>query len=83
MVPKVFEPLKFYCIISAFGLYFFDGCGKLAIPPMLNQYQINRIATIRKKYLENWPGKFRKDLESQGKVKEFENKWLWQADSEN
>ena len=26
-----------------------------------------------------WPGKFRKDLESQGKVREFENKWLWQA----
>ena len=26
-----------------------------------------------------WPGKFRKDLESQGKVGEFENKWLWQA----
>ena len=25
------------------------------------------------------PGKFRKDLESQGKVKEFENKLLWQA----
>ena len=25
-----------------------------------------------------WPGKFRKDLESQGKVREFENKWLWQ-----
>ena len=24
-------------------------------------------------------GKFRKDLESQGKVREFENKWLWQA----
>ena len=23
-----------------------------------------------------WPGKFRKDLESQGKVREFENKWL-------
>ena len=22
----------------------------------------------------------RKDLESQGKVREFENKWLWQAD---
>ena len=22
-----------------------------------------------------WPGKFRKDLESQGKVREFENKW--------
>ena len=22
---------------------------------------------------------FRKDLESQGKVSEFENKWLWQA----
>ena len=45
------------------------------------------------KYLENgifsrsgkvqefcgWPGKFRKDLESQGKVREFENKWLRQA----
>ena len=26
-----------------------------------------------------WPGKFRKDMESQGKVREFENKWLWQA----
>ena len=25
------------------------------------------------------PGKFRKDLESQGKVREFENKWQWQA----
>ena len=27
-----------------------------------------------------WPGKFRKDLESQGKVREFKNKWLWRAD---
>ena len=27
-----------------------------------------------------WLGKFRKDLESQGKVREFENKWLSQAD---
>ena len=49
------------------------------------------------KYLENeifpgqgkvrefcgWSGKFRKDLESQGKVREFENKWLWQADFRN
>ena len=26
-----------------------------------------------------WPGKFRKGLESQGKVREFKNKWLWQA----
>ena len=26
-----------------------------------------------------WPGKLRKDLESQGKVREFEDKWLWQA----
>ena len=26
-----------------------------------------------------WPVKFKKDLESQGKVREFENKWLWQA----
>ena len=25
-----------------------------------------------------WPGKFRQDLESQGKVRGFENKWLWQ-----
>ena len=25
------------------------------------------------------PGKFRKDLESQGKVREIENRWLWQA----
>ena len=29
-----------------------------------------------------WPGKFRKDLENQGKVREFENKWLWRS-SEN
>ena len=26
-----------------------------------------------------WSGKFRKDLESQGKVRVFESKWLWQA----
>ena len=26
-----------------------------------------------------WPGKFRKELESQGKVRKFKNKWLWQA----
>ena len=26
-----------------------------------------------------WQGKFRKDLESQRKVREFENKWPWQA----
>ena len=25
-----------------------------------------------------WLGKFRTDLKSQGKVREFENKWLWQ-----
>ena len=29
-----------------------------------------------------WPGKFREDLESQGKVREFENKWLWQSSKE-
>ena len=48
----------------------------------------------RKLYLENeffpgqgkvrelyrWSGKLRMDLDSQGKVREFENKWLWQAD---
>ena len=53
----------------------------------------SRVVTVREKYLENeifstsgksqefcgWPGKFRKDLESQGKVREFQNKWLWQA----
>ena len=55
-----------------------------------------RVATVREKCLKNeifswsgknqgicgWPVKFRKDLESQGKVKEFENIWLWQS-SEN
>ena len=30
-----------------------------------------------------WPGKFTEDLESQGKVREFENTWLWQQSSEN
>ena len=29
-----------------------------------------------------WSGKFRNDLENLGKVREFENKWLWQT-SEN
>ena len=28
-----------------------------------------------------WPGKFRKDLENQGKVREFKNKWLCQAEN--
>ena len=55
---------------------------------------IVRVATVREKYPENkifpgqgkvrefcgWSGKFRKKLESQGKVREFESKWLWQAD---
>ena len=27
-----------------------------------------------------WSGKFRKALGSQGKVRELENKWMWQAD---
>ena len=27
-----------------------------------------------------WSGKFRKALESRGNVREFENKWMWQAD---
>ena len=26
-----------------------------------------------------WPEKFREDLKNQGKVREFENKWLWQS----
>ena len=52
-------------------------------------YAVCRVATVREKYLENeifsrsgksqgilWmSGKFRKDSESQGKVREFENKW--------
>ena len=48
-----------------------------------------RVATVRKisgkwnfyqvREFCGWPGKFRKDLESQRKVREFENKWLWQA----
>ena len=52
------------------------------------------VATVKKKCLENetfsrsgkirefcgWSGKFRKALESQGKVREFENKRMWQAD---
>ena len=30
-----------------------------------------------------WSGKFRNDLESQGKVREFENKWLCRQTSDN
>ena len=57
---------------------------------------INRVATVRENVWKmkffpgqekvreffGWSGKFRKDLESQKKVREFENKWLWQS-SEN
>ena len=52
-----------------------------------------RVAMVREKYLEmkffpgkgkvrefcGWFGKFRKDLESLEKVRELENKWLWQS----
>ena len=53
-----------------------------------------RVATVREKNIwklkffpgqgkvrefREWSGKFRKDLESRGKVREFEYKWLWQA----
>ena len=58
---------------------------------------MTRVATVREKYLENeifpgqgkvrefcgWSGKFRKDVKSQGKVREFGSKWLWQANLEN
>ena len=53
-------------------------------------YSQLRVATAREKYLENEfffqirerSGNFvdGQDLESQEKVREFENKWLWQAD---
>ena len=55
---------------------------------MRHKKELCRVATVREKYLEifpgqgkvkefcGWPGKFRKDLESQGKVKQFENEWL-------
>ena len=59
-----------------------------------NNLPYNRVATVRKKFWKmklfpgqgkirefcGWSGKFRKALESQGKVREFENKWMWQAD---
>ena len=42
-----------------------------------------RVAMVREKIREfyGWPAKFRKDLimKSQGKVREFDNKWLWQG----
>ena len=61
---------------------------------MWNSLSAIRVATVREKYLEmkffpgqgkvrefcGWSGKFRKDLGSQGKVREIENKWLWQGD---
>ena len=53
----------------------------------------SRVATVREKYLDNeiffqvreksgillMAREIRKDLQSQGKVWEFENKWLWQV----
>ena len=30
-----------------------------------------------------WPGKFRKDLERQGKVRDFENEWYGKQSSES
>ena len=55
-----------------------------------------RVATVREKYMENeifsrsgkvrkfcgWSGKFRKDLKSQGKVREFENNGYGRQTSE-
>ena len=57
------------------------------------QSDLIRVATVREKYLEmkffpgqgkvrelcGWPGKVRKDLESQGKVREFEGKFIYSA----
>ena len=57
----------------------------------------HRVATVREKYLENeffpgpgkvrefcgWPGKFRKDLESQGKVRELKINGYGGQSSEN
>ena len=35
--------------------------------------------SVKSRGICGWPGKFRKDLESQGKFREFVNIWLWQA----
>ena len=64
-------------------------CSISAMFKVIASMIIIRVAKVREKYLENeffsrsgkvrefcrWQGKFRKDLESQGKVREFENKW--------
>ena len=64
-------------------------CHIKLLPILLTAMQI-RVATVRKNTWKmkffpgqgevrefcGWPGKFRKDLKSQGKVREFENKWL-------
>ena len=56
-------------------------------------YKMDRLATVRENIWKmkffpgqgkvreycGWPGKFRKALESRGKVREFENKYLLQA----
>ena len=53
--------------------------------------EVSRVDMVRENYLKffpgqgkvrefsGWPEKFRKDLESQGKVRELKNKWLWEA----
>ena len=58
---------------------------------MLNSFPVTRVATVREKYLENEiffqvREKSGNSVDGQGnlektwKVREFENKWLWQAD---
>ena len=77
--------------LSTFTLLSLHLTGLLRIP--INFFSMCRDAMVREKIwimkffpgqgkvreFCGWPGKFRKDLESQGKVREFENKRLWQA----
>ena len=73
-----------FCKLSSFSIQWvnLDMLILISIPGLPRSGK-KRVAMVREKYLENnfFPrsGKFRKDLENQGKVREFENKWLWQA----
>ena len=62
------------CRQVLFSIGTIQGChGQGKISGKWNFFQVREFC--------GWSGKSRKDLESQGKVREFGNEWLWHTDS--
>ena len=93
--PSVFKPLKVYCILKLSSQSILASVDPMRLHPTLvlktaglprsgkNVWKMI-FFQVREKSgnFRGWQVEFRKDLGSQGKVREFENKWLCQS-SEN